>query len=155
MKVKVSIGFAIAAFIMSALIGIIIDNTVINLLIKSVSFAVLFFFLSFGSWTFLEKRVPEIFELQLNGLEEGRTDLDDGESPGASFEESEEGGTSYEPVEGEASPAETAAVGGNNQGPQSGMDDLGDHIIIRDKKFKNEPKLIADAIKQMMDQEEE
>ncbi len=161
MKLKLSIGVAGFAFIVSALIGFIIDNTIINLLWKAAVFAVLFFGLSFGSWHFLEKRVPELFEalsqVQFrskgddSGLDENGVSTDQDQDTGDAL-----AGQSLEDTDSISGKEDAAdQVAGMASSGSSKVQNLGDHILIRDKKIKNEPKIIAEALRTMMDKEDD
>ena len=146
MKVKFSLFLALFAFIISIIIGFIIDNTIINLLWKAIVFGILFFALGFGSWHFLEKRVPELFEMFLSGSNEipGENGLENLNDSGEFVStEGNHGETAHESQD-------TVDISSN---PKSGSNQLGDHILVRDKMIENEPKLLAEAIRTMMDRD--
>lgn len=155
MKIKISLAVAAVALILSVVIGLAIGNSFSNMLIKAFIFTALFFAMSFVSLQYLEKRVPEIFELKdaFSGLGSA-TDVDqlneEDEIVDSSLDSDED--DSYSSYAG--SNAESLGVGETKK-PTTEFKDLGDHILVRDKKIKNEPKLMAEAIRQMLLKDED
>ncbi len=153
MKLKFTLAGALLAFFLSVAIGMAIGNSLSNLLGKAVMFAALFAGMSYFSMQYLEKRVPEIFSIQVSSRSETITPpLEPGsaeESSSASVEADEYIGQSGNVgANMESGTVVSGSVGAETK-------NLGDHILIRDKKIKNEPKLIAEAIRQMILREDE
>lgn len=156
MKIKISTVSAVMALLVSLIIGIIIGNEFVNLLLKALFFGVLFFSLSFGSLEFIKRKVPELYALLDSGDQvyagEGAAEMGPGEGEPDSASETDSAAEDFKGQEGRE------FVDSNISEPvvaPSKLTELGSHILIRDKKIINEPKLMAEAIKTMMAKDSE
>ncbi len=143
--------------IISLVLGFVVGNRLTDVLLTAFICTLLAGGLGFGVIRFIELRVPELLSLfQSDGVVSSSEDLSgasdftgDGNeagdlSGGYGSETSSGGGYS-----GEGEPATSIPS----------VDDearvYGDHILVNRVKIKNEPKLIAQAIKTMLAKDEE
>ena len=141
---KFAAGFAIVGLIISTSFGFVGGNRLLPLIMTSVVCTILSGGVGVGVYKTLELRVPEmleIFRLEDGYLaEEGDAlDLSDEGYSDDQLEEAALGGVS---AAGEDSPvpSETKA--------------FGDHIIVENIPIKNEPRLMAAAIKTLLARDE-
>ena len=129
--------FAVLGLILSLVFGIIGGNRIFSLILTAVLCGALGGALGAGTYKVLEQRVPEFLEIfQPESMDVG-SDLelgDEGEYDGEDLDA--EGYTAREEEDG-------VAVGADSK-------EFGDHIIVDKIKIKNEPKLIAEAIRTML-----
>jgi hypothetical protein len=129
--------FALIGLILSVSFGIIGGNRIFSLVLTAVLCSMLSGALGAGTYKVLEQRVPEFLEIFMpqGGMGE---DLELGDEAGYDDDDLDaEGYTTSDQEDGVA-----AAAGDTKQ--------FGDHIIVDKIKIKNEPKLIAEAIKTML-----
>lgn len=129
---KFAIAFAVLGLLVSIIAGFVGGNRVTPLVITAIVCAVIAGAAGIGSYKVLERRVPEVFDLFQQS--EFVSDSSDDE---LSLADEGEDALGLEDEE----PAMAAA-------PASGK--FGDHIIVEKIKIKNEPKLMAEAIKTML-----
>lgn len=158
MKIRFSVIMALAAFILSILIGFLVGNYIINILLKAVAFSLLFAALTYGVLDFLEKKVPEFFQI-FSGLGSASALKSDESESAAEYSAGNEKESMSE--EGVAAPdlgqeADLTKSELQDAGlSKKGLGNLGSHIMVKDKKIINEPKLMAEAIKTMMARDSE
>lgn len=129
--------FAVVGLILSVSFGIIGGNRIFSLVLTAVICSMLSGALGAGTYKVLEQRVPEFLEIFLaQGM--GGDDLELGDEAG---------------YEGDELDAEGYATSAEDDGAAAAAADtkqFGDHIIVDKIKIKNEPKLMAEAIKTML-----
>lgn len=133
--------FALVGLIVSTVFGIVGGNRIAPLIVTSLVCTLLSAAVGGGAYKILEQRVPEILELFQSS--EGYAD---GEFDDAEYGEGE--GVEFAGGEGGEMDGEEAGGAGDS-------DAFGDHIIVNKIKIKNEPKLLAEAIRTMMARDEE
>ncbi len=149
MQIGFILGFAVLGAIISSVSGFLVGNRITYILFVSFLSTLAFGGLGFGVFATLEKKVPEFLEF-LSGISlEGM----------GSFGSSEE---SHDGMEG-GFEAGSDGMGSDAFGVQTSVEDAaearlamaksgkyGDHIIVDKIAIKNEPKLMAEAIRTMM-----
>ncbi|MCB1176682.1 MAG: hypothetical protein KDK36_03790 [Leptospiraceae bacterium] len=145
MKTKFATGMTILGFVLSIICGFVVGNRIIHILTVSIVSAAAMGLVGVGVYTILEKKVPEFIEF-LNNFGAGGIsgDFDDDVEGVELSDENSEGRTtelSQEGMEGTEAPI-----------PASHQNDakFGDHIMIDNIAIKNEPKLMAEAIRTFM-----
>ena len=135
LMIKFSLAFAACGLVISTVFGFIGGNQVFTVIMTAFICTVLSGGLGVGTFKVLELRVPEFLDLfSGEGIEaSGLEGLDSGEL----LDEDEDGFG-----EGPA----VASVGADEEGAKS----FGDHLLVNKVKIKNEPRLIAQAIRTMM-----
>lgn len=160
---KFAAAFGILGLVVSLLFGFIGGNRPTAVIITAVICAVLGGGLGVGVYKVLEARVPEIltaFEsgaasdasVSLRDAERARAALED-EGDTTALRDADDYGSGQERMaEDEEAPVarETAATGATGA---DGVKSYGDHIIVNKVKIKNEPKLMAAAIRTMLTKE--
>ncbi|NCN10833.1 MAG: hypothetical protein GW938_13415 [Leptospira sp.] len=145
--------FAILAFLISTTAGFLVGNRVSYIFFVSMTSVVSFAIFGFGVHKILELKVPEFLAF-LGGIS-----MDDefGENSSSSelngmnpneFREGADGGFSLDAGNTDASEKERLL-----QNAKSGK--FGDHIVVDKIPIKNEPKLMAEAIRTMMARDDE
>ncbi len=161
--IKFAAGFGILGLVVSLLFGFIGGNRPTAVVITAVICAVLGGGLGAGVYKVLEARVPEILSAfesgagseataSLRDAERARAALED-EGDSGGLRESDEYGAGQERAgDDDEGPVarEVAATGATSA---DGSKSYGDHIIINKVKIKNEPKLMAAAIRTMLTKE--
>lgn len=149
MQIGFILGFAVLGAIISSVSGFLVGNRITYILFVSFLSTLAFGGLGFGVYATLEKKVPEFLEF-LSGISlEGMGGFGSSEEP----HDGMEGGLE----------ANSDGMGSDSFGDQSSVDDavearlamaksgkFGDHIIVDKIAIKNEPKLMAEAIRTMM-----
>ncbi|PKA10709.1 hypothetical protein CH372_17960 [Leptospira meyeri] len=143
------LGFAILGAIISSVCGFLVGNRLGYIFFVSLISTFAFGGLGFGVFSVLQKKVPEFLEF-LSAFSIGGFG---GESHSDDFDH-EQGGTE---------PSRSESMGSDDFGVQqvgdTAMDaklamaksgKFGDHIIVDKIAIKNEPKLMAEAIRTMM-----
>ncbi|MDF3819280.1 hypothetical protein P3G55_05185 [Leptospira sp. 96542] len=149
MQIWFVLAFAVIGALVSTTCGFLVGNRFTYILFVSLLSTISFAAFGFGVYTVLEKKVPEFLEF-LNGISLGGFGGNSGHSE-------DELGSS----EGFGSSSE--ALGSDDFGVQATSDPtmdaklamaksgkFGDHIIVDKIAIKNEPKLMAEAIRTMM-----
>ncbi len=156
MKLKIVIAFFVIGIGLSLPGGIIAGNSIYNIITYSIISSIVLAGLVFSLLTFLETKVPEFTDF-LNNVNTGN------------FSESSEGETSSEQQQGDSksvqqhaelhasdSSGEKSSLGEppppKTEKPKNGK--FGDHIMIDNIPIKNEPKLMAEAIRTIMAQDD-
>lgn len=139
--IKFVAAFAVVGLVISTVFGILGGNRVAPLIVTSLVCTLLSAAVGGGAYKILEQRVPEFLEML---------------QPAAGYAEGEFDDAEY----GEGEGGDIA--GGEGAGGADGDDDggadtqvFGDHLIVNKIKIKNEPKLLAEAIRTMMARDEE
>ncbi|OMI17339.1 hypothetical protein [Leptospira weilii] len=140
--------FALIALIVSSFCGFFIGNTFGHIVFVTILSMIAFSVLGFGVHAFLEKKVPEFLDFLSN--------LGAGGSPLASNSESVGGGghdytthaSDTEFSSGDESSNKEVFVSAASKPQKSG--NFGDHIMVENIAIKNEPKLMAEAIRTML-----
>lgn len=133
--------FAVIGMILSVSFGIIGGNRVFSLILTAVLCSAMSGGLGAGTYKVLEQRVPEFLEMFQPVFEE--SDLELGDEGGYEGDDLDAEGYG---AGREADDSVTDAAADTKQ--------FGDHIIVDKIKIKNEPKLIAEAIKTMLAKDE-
>lgn len=133
--------FAVLGLVISTVFGILGGNRLAPLIVTSLVCTLLSAAVGGGAYKILEQRVPEFLEFF---------------QPTAGYADDEYGDAEYgEGEEGEYAGGEGAeGMDGDDEGGADGGV-FGDHIIVNKIKIKNEPKLLAEAIRTMMARDEE
>lgn len=134
--------FAVIGLILSVSFGIIGGNRIFSLILTAVLCSILSGALGAGTYKVLEQRVPEFLEIFMPHGGLGGDDLELGDESG--YDEGDLDAEGYASSEADESVAAAAAD----------TKQFGDHIIVDKIKIKNEPKLIAEAIKTMLAKDE-
>ena len=150
MQIVFLAGFAVIGAIISTTCGFLVGNRIGYILFVSSISTFAFAGLGFGVYTVLEKKVPEFLEflggLSIGGFGSGGEEGDMDEAGASSMASSDSGSLSSDDF-GVQSGAESAAEAKLAMA-KSGK--FGDHIIVDKIAIKNEPKLMAEAIRTMM-----
>ncbi|EMO63813.1 hypothetical protein LEP1GSC133_1976 [Leptospira borgpetersenii serovar Pomona str. 200901868] len=140
--------FAIIALIVSSFCGFFIGNNFGHIILVTIPSMIAFAVFGFGVHAFLEKKVPEFLDFLSN--------LGEGVSPAASNSESIGGGHDYtshasdtELSSGDESSSNMEVFASAASKPQKNGN-FGDHIMVENIAIKNEPKLMAEAIRTML-----
>ncbi len=149
MQVGFVIGFALLGAIISTVCGFLVGNRITYILFVSGISTLSFGGLGIGVYTVLEKKVPEFLEflgeISFGGMSfsRGSDEYDDSHSDGMSAD----GGMTAESL-GVQTDAEPTAHDIMQAKIKSGK--FGDHIMVDKIAIKNEPKLMAEAIRTML-----
>ena len=162
MKLKIVIAFFVIGIGLSLPGGIIAGNSIYNIITYSIISSIVLAGLVFGLLSFLESKVPEFTDF-LNNVSTGNFSAASEEEEGGDssehqqgdsksnqeFSDSHSGGTS-----GDKSTLGDPSLPSNpkNEKPKNGK--FGDHIMIDNIPIKNEPKLMAEAIRTIMAQDD-
>ena len=146
-------GFATLAFLISTTAGFMVGNRVSYIIFISFSSVVTFAIFGFGVHKILELKVPEFLAF-LGGIslsggfdEDGSGADSQGINPNE-FREGADGGFSSDSGNSNNSDIERL-----QQAAKSGK--FGDHLLVDKIPIKNEPKLMAEAIRTMMARDDE
>lgn len=162
MKLKIVIAFFVIGMGLSLIGGVIAGNPILAILVFSLLSSIILAALVFGLLTFLDMKVPEFSEF-LNQMQSGEFSemgVDEVSSSVAQSGSTKEGSQMQEET-GEPelskssntpSPPEGGSIEPKNEKPKNGK--FGDHIIIDNIPIKNEPKLMAEAIRTIMAQDD-
>jgi len=151
MKLKFLVAFFLIGLIISMICGIIAGNKITYIILVSLISAATFGAFGFGIFTMLERKVPEVVEF-LEGVElDFQSGSDDFEGGGASYEGSSQFATE--------SVSSSYAFGGStsestpkNKRQQQG--NIEGYISVDNITIKNEPKLMAEAVRTMLAKDE-
>ena len=160
MKVKIVIAFFVIGIGLSLPGGIIAGNSIYNIITYSIISSIVLAGLVFGLLSFLESKVPEFTDFLNNvssgnfsAASEGEEGTDSSEQQGDS-KSNQEFSDSHSGTSGEKSTLGDPSLPSNpkNEKPKNGK--FGDHIMIDNIPIKNEPKLMAEAIRTIMAQDD-
>lgn len=162
MKIKIVIAFFVIGMGLSLIGGVIAGNPFSAILVFSLLSSLVLAALVFGLLTFLEAKVPEFSDF-LNQIQSGEySEMGEDESarPASNSMSNSESSPMQSdfstpdstPLESKPSPLEGGAAEPKNEKPKNGK--FGDHIIIDNIPIKNEPKLMAEAIRTIMAQDD-
>ncbi|MCB1141038.1 MAG: hypothetical protein KDK54_02290 [Leptospiraceae bacterium] len=152
--------FAIVGFLISLMGGIVVGNQFINILTSTLISTLVFAGLGMGLYMFLEQKVPEFIdflnevEMTLNGdLEfdnssEDVKKMDTGDA--SAYAEENSAGIDTNAVAAEENQGDTVEV----KPAAKDNSKFGDHIMVDNIAIKNEPKLMAEAIRTIMAQDD-
>lgn len=149
MQIGFVLGFAILGAIISSVCGFLVGNRVSYIFIVSLLSTFAFGGLGFGVFSVLQKKVPEFLEFlstfSIGGFG-GEGHADDSFHDHEGMEPSSVSGASSDDFG-------VQAVGDQTMDAKLAMaksGKFGDHIIVDKIAIKNEPKLMAEAIRTMM-----
>jgi hypothetical protein len=157
LKNKIVIAFFVIGMGLSLPGGFLVGNPILNILTYSVISSFILACLVFGLLTFLESKVPEFVDF-LNSVQSGEPTEDSNSEVRSGDASSGMDDTSdSSPSLGDATPPQKTheSIGDpskKNEKPKNGK--FGDHIMIDNIPIKNEPKLMAEAIRTMMAQDD-
>lgn len=133
---KFAVIFAVLGLLVSVAFGILGGNRFSPLVVTAIICSILAGASGVGAYKVLESRVPEVFELF---------------APPAAADGADDELTLSD---GDADAGDGMLVGDDVEAPAAAVDDsakrFGDHLIVDKIKIKNEPKLMAEAIKTML-----
>jgi hypothetical protein len=160
--------FGILAFLMSFIVGLSFDNTVLYSFGRGILFAIVFASIGGGSVVALKKYIPELFT-SFNGAEAPVATSDNveimGSSPvGAEIRSSapaavsdagevQENPSVEDVTDRQFEPLKDHLKNVPGEGLDSKPGSLGKHVL-KDKGIKYEPKLAADAIRTLMSRDQ-
>ncbi|MDX1959108.1 MAG: hypothetical protein SFU98_11085 [Leptospiraceae bacterium] len=152
MKLKFLVGFFLFGFILSMLCGIVAGNKITYILIVSLISAASFAAFGFGVFTFLERKVPEVIDF-MEGVEMGY------ESGGDSEFYSEKSGydSSNQFTTAESSGASslgTSSFASSTESKRPQVKAEAGFLVVDNITIKNEPKLMAEAVRTMFAKDE-
>lgn len=160
---KSSVLFALTAFIVAMIAGIIGGLDVVVVIIRMVLSAVIFALIGYGVVLIIKNYVPEIYEI-LNSFGEAKPEgepeeMDFGESTAAGEEtgipgESAPAAEFTEYRESDFEHIDESLAPGSAKSSSSGAG-LGKHIVVNEKFGKYEPRVMAQAVRTMMRKDEE
>ncbi|MDV6235210.1 hypothetical protein CH379_006160 [Leptospira ellisii] len=143
--------FALIALIVSAVCGFLTGNQWSHVLLVSVLSTLAFAVFGFGVHAFLETKVPEFLDFISNlGGEFAASTSGEGGFAGAGMRDySQQPSDTYESSEaGEGPSSSEVFASATPKRQKSG--NFGDHIMVENIAIKNEPKLMAEAIRTML-----
>ncbi|MCW7493935.1 hypothetical protein ND861_14535 [Leptospira sp. 2 VSF19] len=143
------LGFAILGAVISSVCGFLVGNRLGYIFFVSLISTFAFGGLGFGVFSVLQKKVPEFLEFlstfSIGGLGgDGHSEDYDQEHGGMESTRSESAGSDDFGVQQVGDQAMDAKLAMAKSGK------FGDHIIVDKIAIKNEPKLMAEAIRTMM-----
>ncbi|MCB1192796.1 MAG: hypothetical protein KDK90_20280 [Leptospiraceae bacterium] len=150
MLLKFILTFFIIGFVVSLLSGIIAQNGVVYILMLSGISGLVFGFLGFGVFMVLEKMVPEVFQVLGESSNEELDNLENSSMYQRSNKEGSEEKESGESSSGGEYSTSNDKLYNDQSGKGSKPKVTPDSIVINDIVIKNEPKLMAEAIRTMM-----
>jgi hypothetical protein len=145
MKTKIIISFFIIGLILSLVCGFVVGNRMLHILSIASICAICYALVGFGSYTILEQKVPEFIEF-IN-------DFDMRSGGSMDYEDEDE---YLGDVEDEEEYARTSSTTTSSSDALPRVSDhkengkFGDHILIDNIPIKNEPKLMAEAVRTFM-----
>ena len=149
--IKFTIGFTIVGFVVSLVFGFLGGNRVVSVLITTVICTLLSGALGAGTYKALEIKVPEFLAI-FEPYGEGGEGYDDFEELG---EDVDFGGEDAIPTAGSISGEGESSYSAQSSAAFKGdSQNFGDHVLVNKVKIKNEPKLMAEAIRTMLSRDE-
>lgn len=136
---KFAVIFAVLGLLVSVAFGILGGNRFSPLVVTAIICSILAGASGVGAYKVLESRVPEVFELFAPPQSVGSSDDDLSLSDGDADADASDGMLIGDDVD---APTHAAAEDAGKR--------FGDHLIVDKIKIKNEPKLMAEAIKTML-----
>ncbi len=159
--IRLSILLAVLGALVALVFTIISDSGAVALVARPLVSGLLMFVLGSGLYALLAKKVPEAIEVIENqpdaetlGLGEGEM-LPEGDTGGSEI------ATDGEDFEGTAGgmenydSAHSSASAGSSIPRKAGVTIGKEEIVVDGVKFKNQPEVMAETIKQLMDQDKE
>lgn len=154
---KFAAGFGVTALIISLAFGFAGGNHPVNAVITAIVCGLVGAGIGAGVYRFLQMRVPEILDAFSKGPETTSAPPEDYEplEPAQDFSGAPlQDGASVDDAPIASLGAATAGIGpvatGGGQAPAA----YGDHILVNKVKIKNEPKLMAAAIRTLLAKDE-
>lgn len=150
LKLSFPVVFSVIALLISAICGIAVNNRYGYIAGVSLFSVLLFAILGFAAYTILEKKVPEFLAF----LRESFSGSSEGYGEEGAYSSSEGmGDAGASSSEGDGEYASATFAGKTAEPKKSGK--FGDHIIIDNITIKNEPKIMAQAIRTIMAQDDD
>ena len=141
--IKFIASFAATGLLISLCAGFLAGNRLVSILVTGLVCLVLSAALGAGVYKVLEIRVPEFLEIfESSGLSAAMSSL--------SEDGAEESSLPVESSSGDFSGFESGSMDGEGAENQA----FGDHILVDNIKIKNEPKLMAEAIRTLLAKDE-
>ncbi len=142
--------FSLLGLIVSTVCGFMVGNYLTHILFISFLSTVGMAGVGFGVYSVLETKVPEFLEFLSNitGGYSSLSDGEEGEGGRGSYGNHSDMETSASDFDSPASAVEMRAAASGI--PKKKADKFGDHIIVENIAIKNEPKLMAEAIRTML-----
>jgi hypothetical protein len=175
LEYKVSALFGLSAFVMSLLTGIILGINWNTAVLRSVILMATFAGIGFGICAVLKRFVPEVYEFFVSIAMPAKAEIDepvaDERVEQTTTEQNNEGAVSVQTAEGvpdatqpktEASfneldkdmLAQYASSPGRTGGINTAAGKLGKHVLKTEKLAKYEPKIMAQAVRTMMNKDQ-
>jgi len=143
MKSKFLVLFFILGLVLSLVCGFIVGNKILHILTVALISAMCLGLVGLGSYVILEQKVPEFInflqELSFSSSYDYSEDYE---------EESESSSEEYVSSSVSESSSDETFASTSPEKKESGK--FGDHILVDNIPIKNEPKLMAEAIRTMM-----
>lgn len=152
--IKFAAGFAIAGLIISLAFGFIGGNRPTNIIVTALVCTLLSAAIGAGVCKFLEQRVPELFAIldsQTPMRSETLTEsYQDDQMDSISVPDGEVTADDTIPSAGGHATTGTVAAPAANASSSGNPTVFGDHVVVNKVKIKNEPKLMAAAIRTLL-----
>lgn len=156
---RLSLLLSLLGALVALVFTIISDSGVVAILFRPLVAGLIMFLLGTALYTLLAKKVPEAIEVLENTPEQPSEappsedfpeDEAGGSEPALDGEDYAGEGSSLDMYGSDAAPAATGSSIPRKTGVQIGKDE----ITVNGVKFKNQPEVMAETIKQLMDQDE-
>lgn len=159
---KLSILLAVLGFLIALIFTILSASGTVALIVRPVVSGLLMFVLGSIIYALLAKKVPEAIDVIENNPEVSGEMMADAGMDGSMHDDAgTEGGSEFAASEGESSlDAYDQGQGGaggvtSNIPRKTGVQIGKEEIVVNGVKFKNQPEVMAETIKQLMDQDKE
>lgn len=158
---KLSLLLAVLGALIALIFTLFSSSGTVSLIVRPVVSALLMFILGSVIYALLAKKVPEAIEVIENNPEmssEMMADTGMGE-PAMGDAEGAGGGEDYTASEGQSSfdsyDSGAGSAAPSNIPRKTGVQIGKEEIVVNGVKFKNQPEVMAETIKQLMDQDKE
>lgn len=147
--IKFIIAFSVTGLAISLGFGFWSGNSLTHVLVTALICTILSAAIGAGVFQTLKSRVPEVLEIfEFSGA--GSAEDVDVEEPASYAGES---GLETEDIGADSIDAEPVATADESEGAGKAQN-FGDHLLVENVKIKNEPKLMAQAIKTLLGKED-
>ncbi|TGK25121.1 hypothetical protein [Leptospira stimsonii] len=144
--------FAVIALIVSPICGFLAGNQVGHIILVSILSTLAFAVFGFGVHAILEMKVPEFLDFlsNLTGEFSSASSSEDGSSGAAGFRDYTNQAGDSEFATASADGPSSSEVFASSTPKRQKNGNFGDHIMVENIAIKNEPKLMAEAIRTML-----
>lgn len=149
--IKFAAFFGIVGLVLSLLFSLISGNSVLHILLVVLACTIVGAGLGAAVCLVLQSQVPEIFDMfsALGSVTPSRP-VEQYEPEQAFSPQPDDSGESEAPLEHETVAAAISSMGQAPERSSGGPRQFGDHIIVDKVKIKNEPRLMAQAIRTLL-----